>query len=202
MSVTVQQINDTIPFDDVAQADTIAAVNAAIGAAWPFMGLSERLASAATLVSGTFTYQLTFVAGLEPHPSEGVSRIFINKDTSNPGVLWKHVRQRYDQSDGKFSLVFPPFICSDYNGKTVDVEYRYPHPIIANPDSPVYLHEEFVRQYVLWWYLTKLGTPLTEASDTYLRLVDSQWMRVKDAQAVGRNQHLFPKLPFTQSDRL
>lgn len=178
------QLHNRLPISSsvATQADTVTALNYAIDQSWPSFKLAEKATTAATLVSTTFAYTL---ATTIPYLLGGV-RVWVNYSTTNPPRPLRDLRFSYDQSAGAWTITFSPAITSAYVGKTIDVEYQYPHPQISTISDTVYLPPSYAISAVTVWYaMRKLSEEHTDQRSFWERLLALHEPKAADALAAN-----------------
>jgi len=163
LSTTGQDVLDALPGDTIDDDKQIPFINAAIRRSFTAVKMMAYVSSVATIAASTPTY--TPSLGSAPSPSRrlGYGRVFLTVESTSPGVLLRNVRQYYDDVAAVWKLVFPDDLVSANVGKTVDVQYQYPHANITALSDTILIDQAFLMSYVKWLQLSgKLEQQPTE----------------------------------------
>jgi len=150
MAVTGQTVIDRLDqlFDDSANAlwtttQKLAAVNAAIDSAWPAIK-DVDVDSSQTITSSTYEYTPTAT----PEVEWGFSTAYVTL-TNNPKVLLRRVRQRQDGTT--WTIVVPSDLVSEFNGKTLHLQYNDRVDRISAATDSIELPLDYLWNYSAYW---------------------------------------------------
>lgn len=152
MTVTGTTISDML-FSlqaEVTTAKTIKALNAAITAAWPAIGIQKFANDAVTLVADTPEYILST---LTLDREAGVNEVWITDVSTKPDIRGRQYRQRYDPTTTYWTLIVAPSIYNTYAGKKLSLSYYVPQAAVASLSTAIDLPAEYLFEYVVYWYL-------------------------------------------------
>ena len=150
MSITGTTLRALIPATGATDdALLLGAIQWAVYNAWPSLKLMAREADAGTISASTFEYELTLDP--EPHPDIGIAAVYVDREPGAPPVLERRARQRYDQSSGKWTLVFSQAAAGLHDTRRFAVEYQYPHPTPADLSAEMDLPVAYLVPAVTYW---------------------------------------------------
>lgn len=136
---TGQTIVDAIAASDAVLADdtiNLAAINYCLGTLWPQWRLTERK-DGGTFASGDFDYDLSALTNIDQ--DVGIANVFVTPNSSSePLEIGHRCKQYYDLDIPGWTLQVRPSIVSTFVGKTFEVTYQYPHPMLTALTDTVY----------------------------------------------------------------
>lgn len=150
MAISGQNVIDRLDgvFDDSANAlwttsQKLEAVNSGIDAAWPEIK-DVKEDSSQTLSSSTFEYTPTAT----PEVEWGFSTAYVTL-SNNPKVLLRRVRQR--QNGTTWTVVIPPDLVSEFNAKTLHLQYNDRLDRLSAATDTVELPLDYLWNYAAYW---------------------------------------------------
>lgn len=188
---TGNTVKDGLPFDTsvITDGQIVNALNLAIAHAWPQFRLTEYEAGVVTLAAGDYDYSLAALTNL--HRDLGVGVVYLVKDSDEPHVVRSDIRQIYDHSAGAWVLEVGSSLADTYSGKTLDVQYQYPHPTISAITDTIYLPLDYATYFVASWYAQRAMTKQYTERFMWRDLWEG-WQAIWD-RALARNRT--PALP-------
>jgi len=128
-------------------AQKLEAVNAAIDYAFPTL-CQVKLDTSVTLAVNTFEYSPT---AADVTVEFGFANAYAtpNSTTSQTKVPLYHIGQR--QSTTSWTIIVPPYIATEFNGKTLNLQYLARVARLSAVSDSVELPLDYLANYALWW---------------------------------------------------